>query len=751
MTLVRRLIIAVLATVVAVNAHAAGKRRALLIGINDYSASRFGRLRVKPPPDRDWNDLSGTANDVEALRTMLIELYGFDAKDIVILSDQQAGRASILRAIDQHLVQPAAKGDVLLFYFAGHGSQVRNTLSDEPDRMDESLVPADSRLGIDDIRDKELRPLLNRMLDKGARLTVILDKCNSGSGARGLPTGARPRGIRPDLRDVADRAQWGPRPENRGALVLAATQDFDRAWEVRADDGRVRGAFSWALLRAMRDSLPGESVDETFLRMRARMRAETPYQEPVIAGNGEVRLAPLFGSRTDRRGDRTIAAVEKVRDDGTVVLQGGWASGISVGSELRVISDRDIQSRLRITALIGANRSEAHVEPGRALPAAVKPGAILEVVGWGSPPGRPLRVWMPRVAGGVDAIAALARRLAAACEQRRIRWVADPIDVTPTHVLRRNATQWELLSPSGAFERIGANPEDAVAAVARLPIGASLFVQFPAPSAMIDGIAVGPGTDREGIDPTDRADHADYILAGRYANRRLEYAWVRPAVNDDDRRRTPLPLRSDWIGEDGRDDTLRDSVAALRHAVLRLRRIQAWTLLESPAEGRWPLRLRLRRTSTGELAKDVLIGDEPYELVLRRIAASPQKASHRYVYVFTIDSFGTSTLLFPAPEAGSVENRFSSASDTALGHAGTFEVAEPYGIDTYYLLTTDEALANPWVVEWNGVRSRAPESPAALETLLMLTGSAARSGAHTTPANWSLERVVFESVPPRKR
>lgn len=743
--------VALIVCATAFDAHAAGKRRALLVAINDYSASRFGRPRIAPSADRDWRDLAGTVNDVATLREMLVQLYGFDERDIVVLTDQQSSRNAILRALDQQLVKPAAHGDVLLFYFAGHGSQRRNSLSDEPDRMDESLVPADSRMGIDDIRDKELRPQFNAILDKGARLTVILDKCNSGSGARGLPTGARPRGIRPDLRDVADRRHWGPRPEKRGALVLAATQDFDQAWEASDDEGKIRGAFTWALLRAMRDSLPGESAGETFLRARARLRGETPFQEPVIAGNSETRLAPLFGSRIDRRGDRTIVAVEKVREDGTVVLQGGWAAGLSVGSELRVISDRDISARLKITALVGANRSEARIEAGRTLPVAVRPGATLEVVGWASPPGRALRVWMPRVAGDVAGIASLARQLAGACARRRVRWVADPLDVTPTYVLRRTTAQWELVAASGALELVGASTGDAVAAIAKLPIGSSLFVQFAAPSAMIDGIAVGPGTDREGIVPVDRPEDADYILAGRHANRRVEYAWVRPAVRSDDRRRTSLPLRTDWIPEDGRDDTLRDSVDALRGAVLRLRRIHAWTLLDSPAEGRSPLRLGLRRTRTGELAKDVLIGNETYELVLHRAAASPQKPEHRYVYVFTIDSFGTSTLLYPHPDSGSVENRVSSAaSEIRLGAAGTFEVAEPYGVDTYFLLTTDEALANPWVVEWNGVRTRSPESPTALEILLMLTGSAARSGGSVTPANWSLERVVFESVPPHK-
>src|SRR4051812_40104256 len=241
------------------NAQTPGRRRALLIAINDYSASTISTRPLAPPaPGRDWPNLSGAVTDAGILQQMLPPLYGFDPHDVVTLIDQSATRNAILRAVDELLLKPAEKGDVLLFYFAGHGSQVRNSLSDEPDKLDESLVPADSRLGVPDIRDKELRRLFNLILDRGARLTVILDNCHSGSGARGLMTGLRPRGLKADRRDVADSSGYGPRPEERGALVLSAAEDFDRAWETRDEEGTFHGAFTWALLRAMRDAEPNE-------------------------------------------------------------------------------------------------------------------------------------------------------------------------------------------------------------------------------------------------------------------------------------------------------------------------------------------------------------------------------------------------------------------------------------------------------------------------------------------------------------
>jgi hypothetical protein len=738
------------------NAQTPGRRRALLIGINDYSASTISARPLAPPaPGRDWPNLSGAVTDAGILQQMLPLLYGFDPHDVVTLIDQSATRNAILRAVDDLLLKPAEKGDVLLFYFAGHGSQVRNSLSDEPDKLDESLVPADSRLGVPDIRDKELRRLFNLILDRGARLTVILDNCHSGSGARGLLTGLRPRGLKADRRDIADSSGYGPRPEERGALVLSAAEDFDRAWETRDEEGTFHGAFTWALLRAMRDAEPNEPARDTFLRAQARLRAETPYQEPVMAGNVDARFNPLLATRTDRRiGDRAVVAIEKIRSDGTIVLQGGWVNGLAKGTELRVATESRMTRRLVVTAVNGLTESYARLQSSDgAMPLAIHPGALLEVVGWAAPPGRAMRVSMPRAAMDVKKLTELARLLNAEAAKHNIRWLTDPTAMTQTHLLHYTISGWELVDTDGNSEMLGSD-RAAVAAVARLPNGASLFVQFPAPAAVIDNISVGPGTDRDGIEPADQSSSADYVLAGRYSAKRISYAWLRPSVKRSDRRRSGLPVRTTWISLDGHKETLRDGTIELRDAVLRLRRIHAWQLLESPRHTRSPYFLALRRERDDEIVRgDSIAGGERYGLLLRaRSVPLPTRVEPRYVYVFTVDSWGNSTLLFP--RESSVENRLppdgAPPREIPLG-AVRLEVEPPYGVDTYYLLTTDEPLPDPGILEWNGVRTRGPNSLSPLQELLALTGGATRGVALVTPTTWSIERFVCESVPERKR
>lgn len=189
--------------------------------------------------------------------------------------------------------------------------------------------------------------------------------------------------------------------------------------------------------------------------------------------------------------------------------------------------------------------------------------------------------------------------------------------------------------------------------------------------------------------------------------------------------------------------------AVLRDAVLRLRRIHAWNLLESPPGARSPYRLALCHARSGETAKDALLGNETYEIVLRRAPGTTPRKQQQYAYVFAVDSHGRSTL--PFPEGGSVENRVPRSlpgpREIRLGNGTVFVVGPPYGVDTFFLLTTDEALPNPWVLEWDGVRTRSPELLTPLEQLLLLTHSGTRTASPVTPATWSLERVVLESVP----
>ncbi len=741
----------------------AGERRALLIGIDDYSAEG-----LEPAAGQEtaagrsaWPDLYGAVNDATAMRGMLIARYGFEARNVRLLIDQEATRAAILAAIDRHLIKPSGTGDHAVFFFAGHGSQVVNSKSDEPDGMDETRVPADSRRGARDIRDKELRGKFNRILDRGARLTVIFDSCHSGSGSKGEPRRRSARRLEPDTRDVADGRDYGPAPESRGALVLAAAQDFQLAWETSDDQEQDRGAFSLVLLRAMRAAGPRESAEHVFQRAEAAIRLEAAPQDPVLAGDAGARAAPLFGGRADHRSGKTVVAVRHVAGDGAVAIRGGWANGLTVGSELRPFGDAagDPGLKLRVNAIEGLSSSTARIpDADRTLAATViEPGDLLELSGWASPRGQPLRVWIPEAG---EAAASLARQLEQRARRAGIGWVVDPVAETPSHVLSWRRGSWCLLGAGDGCADLGAAP-DAETVIDRLAVAGSrvrLFVHLPAAPGLARDLAIGPGTGRDAVEATADPRRADYDLVGRLHRGRIEYAWVRPLAAQAGAARSPLPLRSDWLPVADpvppSAGTGRPTAAVeLKIAVLRLAKLRAWLALESPA-GDFPYRLALQAEDGSHRTGGILKQGERYGLVLRAGDGAPECCVvPRYTYVFALDGFGESVLWFPLAVQGSVENRFplegaggSLPTEIDLGPSPPFDVGPHYGKDTYFLLTSEEPIPNPWVVEQRAVRSRGADDATALERLLSLVGGARRSDPPVTAVTWSIERLSFDSV-----
>jgi hypothetical protein len=744
------LLLAPLVAASAAQAAAKGQpsRRALLIGVDDYSATRLRRPAdaVAPPRDRVWPQLLGAVNDVGILRDMLTGLYRFKRKDIVTLTNQDATRAAIFDAMEK-LIASTSKGDIVLFYYAGHGSRVSNSGSEEQDKMDESVLPADSRLGASDIRDKELRRIFNRILDRGARLTVVFDTCFSGSADRNTLFIARPtRGVAPDSRDVRDASKAGPWPSSRGALVLSATDDETTAAETRDPDGKFHGAFSWALFQAVRDAEAGEPAADTFLRARARLQLEMPSQNPVIAGNDEARLNPFLDVRTDRSNGRTVVAVEDVESDGTIVVQGGWANGIAAGSDLEGGGQH-----LEVTALDGITKCRARVLRNRASTstAALHAGSLLQVVGWVAPRERPMRVFIPRTSASTATLADSARQMAQEAARRKLKWIDDPTAVMPDFVVRKRESLWELVSPDGRSRVISTAPADLLI---NIPAGESVYAQLPATEALARDLGIQPESEKaEGVVLAGKPQEADYVLTGRYAAGQLEYAWVRAVGTKRENRGRELPERSDWKPP---------AAIVLRDLMLRLRRAHGWLSLDSPPGMAWAYTLAVCRTRDGALfTKGILTGGEQYSFVMHARRKTAPPASRRWVYIFSIDSFGRGVLLYPAI-TGSVENRFplpDAASppggDIPLGAPSNFHTAEPYGTDSYFMLTTVQSLPNPPAVfKFDGARTTTIRGETALEQLLLQVGESTRAAVPIpTPPEWSIERLVFESVPRSSR
>ncbi len=149
-----------------IGATVTGTRYAVVIGISDYPGSS--------------SDLSYGDDDALAVKSVLMEQYGFSAGNITLLTDSEATRSNIFAAVDTYKAL-LESGDELVFFFSGHGAKGR---ADDYDRsnVDQSIVVwrgADDAAGFDYIWDGELKRQFEGFND-GSRIAFIFDSCLSG-------------------------------------------------------------------------------------------------------------------------------------------------------------------------------------------------------------------------------------------------------------------------------------------------------------------------------------------------------------------------------------------------------------------------------------------------------------------------------------------------------------------------------------------------------------------------------------------
>ncbi|HMP81627.1 MAG TPA: caspase family protein, partial [Verrucomicrobiota bacterium] len=645
-------------------------RRALLVGINTYEPTLAEMQRhaadqkskSKKSGRGHHQNLDGCVNDVEAVRGLLIAKYGFSPANIVVLTNQQATRSAILSGIRGHLADASKPGDMAFFFYAGHGSQVVNSKSAEQDKRDETIVPADSWKDVPDIRDKELRPLFNAVLDKQALLTVVFDSCHSGSAARGVSVPVKSRRAEPILEDIADGTDYGSSPEERGALVLSAAQD-DQLAEEQTRGERPHGAFTAALLRVLQISAITKSASEIFAGLTASLQADGHSQVPVMAGVEERRRMGLFGG--GQSGAVAVAALN-VSASGEVSLNGGRAAGLAVRCQLKRSSDATNQPAcvLEITKVNGLVRSKAKVIEGDAR--SIRVGDMFEVSRWVIAPEAMLRVWLPP--GELTGTAMLqavnmARELG---KSDSLDWVDDPTAVSPTHYLSWDGRQWNLSAMDGvvAWSSDKATAEQVVAALKGAKTRPKVFLSLPPMAGLGRELNLGSGSDNDAVEIVSRAEEANYVLVGTVREGVVRYAWVLPNTGDGQSSILPLPTRTYWFPTNAQPDASQKAVGRqLQDAALRIGKVKSWLTLDPPAEdGSFPYRLAFKNSATGALitgdtlklevsadkggqqltaVKPVMKGGDRYSVMLHAdVEQLKQGAEQRFVYVFTLDSAG---------------------------------------------------------------------------------------------------------------
>lgn len=719
----------------------ASEQRALFIAIDTYLPENPLGKAV----GRSWVNLDGCVNDAMEMKEIAKAKFGFsNEKNIQFIQNQECTRNRIIEELNK-LILNSKKGDIVFIYYAGHGSQTKNSLSAESDFKDETIVPADAYLGVKDIRDKELAALFNKLLDKGVVLTVIFDSCHSGSIGRG-PLSNKTNKLRyipgSDL-DAKDATIITNPPETRGALILSAAQDDECASEMEDDQGRPHGAFTASLLKALQSLPANSSTEQIFNSTRAILKYNNKKQEPIIAGNIDRKNGTLFGvDPALLNNNKTIIAVINANDPNSIKLQGGYALGISKNCEFRLVSDTTIS--VEVTTIDGVNKCSAKLKSGDGKK--IKAGEFFELSLWASSPIT-LKVFMPSTKSQNAELTKEVNAFANALVQNGYTIINDPTLVSATNnIFYSQDANWYLGMPDGAIKSIGKKLDATKISLAK---DAKIYIAVPANEKAVDYFTNQFKTNNS-VEIVNNADNANYILSGRLQNGNLEYALIAPNLNNkDDAYTSTLPTRTNFVILDNANK----GADSIMNYALRLSKIKAWLSLQSSADGSdgFPFSLAIKQKkdnstlTQGELHNGDKIG---FVLVKDKRAFASASLQRRYVYVFAIDNTGKTQLVFPLESSGSVENRLPiSAMDVPdeiqLGAKAVLEISEPFGNDTYIMITTDEPLPNPSSLEGDAVKTRGVASDNWLNQLGEV-GAKTRSKI-ITPTTWSLQRITVKT------
>jgi hypothetical protein len=276
-------------------------RRALLIGINNYESP------LVP-------DLRGAVNDVTMIDRILTTRFGFEPRNVTILTDENATRDAVLGALAD-LARAAGPDDLVYVHYSGHGSQVEDTSGDEEDGLDETFLPQNARLdGIPDITDDELERLLAQI--RSTNTLIVFDSCNSGTITRAASS-VRPRAVPPDTRvELYPATRAVVEVRQLPHILMTGAPAEQQALDGPVNDGWY-GLFSFALAQSLDRLGPGASAlqihDLVLTELREiQEQLFTTAPEPQLEAPPSKLMQPLFPiARSDS--DSSVTATEARR------------------------------------------------------------------------------------------------------------------------------------------------------------------------------------------------------------------------------------------------------------------------------------------------------------------------------------------------------------------------------------------------------------------------------------------------------
>ena len=233
----------------------ASRKKALLIGCN-YLNTPYS--------------LTGCIDDADRMQQML-RSRGFDSCDMVTdLTTVKPTKSTILNKF-KYLLANARAGDMLFFYFSGHGSYMRDRTGDETDGNDEMIISTD----LQGVTDDELRQIITEHMKEDVCLIAMFDSCHSGTMM--------------DLKyTYLDNDNYNGYTENpnvgdmKGDIIMISGCTDQQTSSEALIENKMQGALTWTFLDNVEKN-PGCSWRELIRSMRDALKTEGYTQLPQIS------------------------------------------------------------------------------------------------------------------------------------------------------------------------------------------------------------------------------------------------------------------------------------------------------------------------------------------------------------------------------------------------------------------------------------------------------------------------------------
>jgi len=235
-------------------------KKAICIGINNYPGV--------------FNDLKGCVNDAQDW-SALFQGMGFETS---LMLDSQATKKNVKAAL-QGLVNTILGGDIAVFTYSGHGTQVSDASDDESDPYDEAICLYDGNVIDDDLR------VILEGIHPQATLVVISDSCFSGSVTRIAPEPATPRFVPPSISMAGKVARKSFLLPETGMpeILISGCSDSEYSYDAEFNE-RPNGAMTAYALQVIKQN-PNITYREFHASLRGLLPSNDYPQSPQLEGS----------------------------------------------------------------------------------------------------------------------------------------------------------------------------------------------------------------------------------------------------------------------------------------------------------------------------------------------------------------------------------------------------------------------------------------------------------------------------------